>query len=159
MKLLIIPTLFILISFNNLYCQNETNLFVNDSINIQQERNISIGYQVGGYTLVGIKYEFFINERFGMHWGVGIIGYCVGIDYHINNNSLFDFSFKDGGLGLINTIGINYTYRWRWNKSFGTHIQIGPEIIVNLEDDFAKELYGDKEKPKALIGIGLGFTW
>ncbi len=131
----------------------------------KENKNIvAIGYQIGGYTLIGIDYEVRLHDYFGIHFGGGFSGYTAGLKIHTNplkNSSFINLSFKDGGFGLISAAGIEYGIRWVFNKEtdFGLHFQFGMMKILSITKEFEDLLYKDKDAPPFTMSFGIGFSW
>lgn len=136
-----------------------------EKIRQQANRNvIAIGYQIGGYTLVGVDYEIRIHDYFGVHFGVGFLGFTGGIKVHTNpkKNSMFiNLSWKDTGLGMYNGFGIEAGDRWIWSKKrdFGLYYQGGIFILNHINSDFEQILYNGSPAPPISLSLGLGISW
>ncbi len=105
------------IVFNN-NKQTSVSTYNDNPERIRQSANrnvIAIGYQIGGYTLLGADYEIRVHDYFGIHFGAGLLGFTGGIKIHTNaekNSTFFNVSWKDAGLGIYNGIGIEAGDRW-----------------------------------------------
>lgn len=128
-------------------------------------RNITtVGYQIGGLTLLGIDHEIRLHDYVGIHVGGGIFGYTGGVKIHTNertNSLFFNLSWKDGGFGLVNGVGIEAGARWVWSKrtGFGLLYQGGVYIINHMDQEYIDLVYGTSEVPQLLFTIGLGLSW
>jgi len=138
-----------------------------DSIRIPEDRNITaVGYQIGGFCLLGIDFEFRVHDFLGIHLGAGLQGYTAGIKIHTSphrDSPFLNLSYKDGGFGLINTFGFEIGSRLVFNKRdngrFGLHAQIGAGAITNISNEMSSLLYGNEEAPSVILTIGIGFSW
>ncbi len=130
-----------------------------------ENRNVlAIGYQIGGFSMIGFNYEIRIHDYIGIHFGAGYLGYTAGVKIHTNyekNSSFFNISLKDGGFGHIRTYGVEYGRRWVWNNNndFGLHYQIGIAVIDEISDKLAEKVYDDKPVPDVMLSAGIGFSW
>ncbi len=131
-----------------------------------ENRNITaVGYQIGGYTLIGIDYEIRTSDYFGIHFGGGLAGVTGGIKIHTSgrkNSPFFNLSYKDSGFGLLEAVGVEYGGRWVFSKKsdFGLHYQIGFAAILSIDNDFKDQLYGEEENaPSGMLSMGIGFSW
>lgn len=130
-----------------------------------ENRNIiAVGYQIGGYNLIGVDYEVRMHDYFGVHFGGGFLGYTAGVKIHTNertNSMFFNLSWKDGGLGQINGFGLEGGGRWVWSKpkDFGLIYQAGIFVINYISDDMKTALYGTLETPPVMFSVGIGLSW
>lgn len=130
-----------------------------------EDKNIlAIGYQIGGYSLVGFNYEIRVQDYFGIHFGAGFIGYTAGIKIHTSsrrNSPFFNICFKDGGFGQINVAGVEYGGKLKLSRTgnFGIHFQIGLVKILSISSEFERTLFRNTETPEALLSMGLGLSW
>jgi len=129
------------------------------------DRNITtIGYQIGGYNLIGIDYEVRLHDYIGVHFGGGFLGYTAGVKIHTNertNSLFFNLSWKDGGLGQINGVGLEAGGRWIWFKSrdFGLLYQGGVFVVNHMSDAFKTAVYGTAAVPPVMLSLGVGLSW
>ena len=144
---------------------NEETYTISEKKKDITNRNIiAIGYQIGGYNLIGIDYEVRMHDYLGIHFGGGLFGYTAGLKIHTNkrtNSLFFNCSWKDGGFGQINGIGIEAGSRWVWSKSkdFGLIYQAGIFVINYISDDMKTALYGTLETPPVMFSLGIGLSW
>jgi hypothetical protein len=129
-------------------------------------RNVfSIGYQIGGLTLIGADYEVRINDLFGVHAGAGIRGYNAGFRLHMRatkRSSFFDLSYKDGGFGLISMISSEFGSRVLFapkRSDLGFHSQVGLGVLTHIDSEFARFLYGADPVPPIWLSFGVGLSW
>jgi len=141
-------------------------IYRHNEIDVPQNRNIvAIGYQIGGYTLVGVDYEIRFHDFFGLHFGGGFRGFTAGLKVHTNpmkNSPFFNMSYKDGGFGLITAAGVEFGGRLVFNKQmsdFGLHFQIGLAKILSINEDFADILFKGEDTPPIMLSLGIGFSW
>lgn len=125
---------------------------------------VAIGYQIGGYTLIGIDYEMRVHDYFGIHVGGGFKGYTIGLKIHTapwRNSSFVNLSLKDGGFGLLTAVAAEYGGKWVFNKknNFGLHSQIGIAKIIGVERNFERSFFGSKGAPPVMLSVGIGFSW
>lgn len=130
------------------------------------ERNVSsIGYQIGGITLIGYNYEVRLNDAFGVHFGGGIFGYTGGIKIHTRPDKKAPFvnlSFKDAGFGSLQGAAAEYggtLIRLNQSSGLGVHFQIGVLAIIAIEPAFKRTLFGASRTPDALLSFGIGLNW
>lgn len=136
-----------------------------NQLQVQKElENVTtVGYQIGGMTLLGIDYERRITKVLGVHAGVGLLGYTIGAKIHTKakQNSLFlNASWKDAGLGIINGFALEAGSRWIWSKkrNFGLLYQGGIIIYNHIDDSYVKDFFGG-EKPVVSLMLGVGLSW
>ena len=55
-----------------------------DSVPERSRNVLAFGYQIGGYTLIGVNYEIRVHDYFGIHFGMGYSGYTAGLKIHTN---------------------------------------------------------------------------
>jgi len=136
-----------------------------DNNNDTGKRNsFTLGYQIGGYSLIGFDYEIRMFDYVGIHFGAGLSGYTYGLMFHTSpqrNSPYFNVSFKDGGFGMINAAGVEYGGKWVINKKsgFGLLYQFGIVKILKINQDFADILFKDGETPPFMTSMGIGFCW
>jgi hypothetical protein len=136
-----------------------------DNSNKKQNRNITaIGYQLGGYSLIGIEYEIRVHNYFGLNFGAGFSGLTAGIKIHTNpkkNSPFFNLNFKDGGFGLIEVAALEFGGRLVLSRKsdFGIHYQLGFAKILEIDETFERKLYNNKTAPPIMLSMGIGFSW
>jgi len=129
------------------------------------DRNVmAIGYQIGGYTLIGLDYEIRASDYFGVHFGAGFSGYTAGVKIHTDvykDSPFFNISLKDGGFGLIKAGAVEYGWRWVGKNTggFGFHGQVGLAKIISIDPDFEKQVFGVNGAPSVMFSLGLGVSW
>ncbi|MCF6353010.1 MAG: hypothetical protein L3J06_08375 [Cyclobacteriaceae bacterium] len=128
-------------------------------------RNVTaVGYQIGGFSLIGINYEFRASDNIGIHAGVGYRGFTAGVKIHwrpTKDGGFINISYKDGGFGEIIGWAVEYGSRRAFRKSkgaFGFHYQVGLVLITDLSPEF-RRAFGGVEPPFPSISLGLGFSW
>lgn len=122
----------------------------------------SIGYQLGGLSIIGLEKEFTIYEQIGVHAGAGVFGYGGGFRYYFKpkaTSNFLSFGFKDKGFGLINVFALEYGGRWRWINDFGLQYHFGIAPIIKIDDQFEERTYGLNDAPPVVLSFGLGFFW
>jgi len=137
-----------------------------ENTNYQQkelENVTTVGFQIGGMTLIGIDHERRISKFLGVHAGIGIFGYTAGVKIHTKakQNSLYlNLSWKDAGFGLVNGIALEGGSRWIWSKkrNFGLLYQGGIIIYNHIDDDYVQD-YFDGNKPTISLMLGFGLSW
>jgi hypothetical protein len=128
-------------------------------------RNIfAVGYQIGGYSLIGFDYEIRVIDYAGIHFGAGLSGYTYGVMIHTSpkrNSPFFNLSYKDGGFGLLSAAGIEFGGKLVIDKksNFGLLLQIGAIKPLKVDPDFEKTLFKDRGIPKYMPTIGVGLSW
>lgn len=145
------------------YGQDSLNVVKAENTTPTNDRNtLIIGYQIGGQTLIGVDYEIRLHDFVGIHLGGGLSGYTAGIKIHTNaskTSSFFNINLKDGGFGMIQTVGVEYGGRWVFNKEksdFGLAFQIGFGAITSIDSQFETDFF-DGEAPPTIMTIGVGF--
>ncbi len=134
---------------------------------IRQSANrnvIALGYQIGGYTLLGVDYEIRVHDILGLHAGIGLFGYTAGIKIHTNktkNSTFFNLSWKDTGLGLMNGFAVEAGDRWIWSKKrdFGLYYQGGFLILNHIDSAYEQILYKGTGAPPVSLSLGIGISW
>ncbi len=131
-----------------------------------KNRNIvAIGYQIGGWNLIGINYELRATDYLGIHFGVGFIGYTTGLKFHFGkekNSPFINLSYKDGGFGLLSTLGAEYGARIPLSPNqdgFALHLQVGIASIIDIDPIFEATLYNGNPAPPVMLSIGGGFSF
>jgi len=125
---------------------------------------VAIGYQIGGFNLIGIDYEFRATDVIGIHAGVGFKGYTAGVKFHFKptkDGGFINVNYKDGGFGEIDGWAVEYGSRRGFGGNvggFGLHYQVGLVLITNLSPEFRKA-FGNVNPPFPSISIGIGFSW
>ncbi len=136
-----------------------------EKIRSDNNRNvIAIGYQIGGYTLLGVDYEVRVLDYVGIHFGAGFLGYTAGLKIHTNktkNSMFFNASWKDTGLGLMNGFALEAGDRWIWSKKrdFGLYYQAGIFAINHIDSDFESVLFSSGYTPQVIFSVGVGLSW
>jgi hypothetical protein len=130
-----------------------------------ENRNVTaIGYQIGGWSLIGVEYEFRVHDYIGLNAGAGYSGWTAGLKIHTNDDKsspFFNFSFKDGGFGLINTIGAEYGGRLVFiqKKDIALHSQVGIARLTYIDEGFEYDLFNGAEAPDWWFTLGIGISW
>ncbi len=145
--------------------KKEKVILEDDESAVLGSRNVvAVGYQIGGFSLIGIDYEFRASDNIGIHAGVGYRGFTAGVKIHwrpTKDGGFINISYKDGGFGKIVGWAVEYGSRksFRNSKSsFGFHYQIGLVLITELSAEF-RRAFGGVEPPFPSISLGLGFSW
>lgn len=147
--------------------ENDSTELKEDEKKIEPEsRNImAIGYQIGGYSLIGVDYEVRFHDYAGLHFGAGFLGFTGGVKIHTNphrDSPFFNLSFKDAGLGQMRTAGLEYGSRILFNrssgKSLGLYTQAGLAYVIYIDSGFERTLYGG-EAPEISFVMGIGLSW
>ena len=126
---------------------------------------VAIGYQIGGFTLIGIDYELRLTDYLGLHLGFGFRGYTGGVKVHVGkkkNSPFFNISYKDGGFGDIRVAALEFGGRLPLSKKrdFGLHGQLGVGSILYLDDTLSQKLYQRTTPSGTLtLTLGVGFSW
>jgi hypothetical protein len=137
---------------------------VSNSQGSKKRNVVTIGYQIGGFTLVGLDYEVRVGDVFGIHFGGGFAGYTAGLKVHTNakkNSSFVNINYKDGGFGLIETAGLEYGGRIPFSRKgdFGLHLQAGFGKVLRADPAFYERLFGSPVPPDYMLTVGVGFGW
>jgi hypothetical protein len=131
----------------------------------EENRSVTtIGYQIGGYSLIGFDHEVRLQDNFGIHFGAGIRGFTYGLMIHTNpkkNSPYFNLSFKDSGFGLLHVAGVEYGGRWVFDKQngIGLTFQIGMAKILKIDDALKTALFDGEESPTFMSSMGIGLSW
>ncbi|HET9571281.1 MAG TPA: hypothetical protein VFP20_07745 [Bacteroidales bacterium] len=142
-----------------------TPTVVQENENETVKRNsLAIGYQIGGYSLIGFDYEIRMLDYVGVHFGAGFSGFTYGLMFHTSpkrNSPYFNVSYKDGGFGVLNAAGVEYGGKWVFNKKsgFGLIYQFGIVKILKINQDFADILFSGRETPPFMTSMGIGLCW
>ncbi|MCX8143958.1 MAG: hypothetical protein N3F62_06825 [Bacteroidia bacterium] len=130
----------------------------------ENRRNtVSIGYQIGGVTLVGAEYEIRFSDYVGLNMGIGVVGFTAGIKIHTTekyNSPYFLLSFKDGGLGLVDLFGLEFGGRILLSKrpEFGFVLQGGLVHPYRVDPILVGKIYnGNVPFLHFFIGVGITF--
>lgn len=137
-----------------------------DPPSVSHTRNVlAVGYQIGGFSLIGFEYEFRILNYLGIDIGCGFKGATAGVKLHFRpdkNSPFLLFSYKDGGIGLINTVGTELGGRWVFNKKrddFGLLFQVGFARILYIDRNFEKLLANGGSVSPFTLSMGIGLSW
>lgn len=139
-------------------------LFPYDLVEPEHRNVTTVGYQIGGYSLIGLDYEIRFPNNFGIHFGAGFRGYTYGLMIHTSSKKdspYFNISFKDSGFGLFHAAGIEYGARWIFNKQSGLGLtfQYGIVKILKVDDGFSDLLFGAEGAPEFMMSMGVGLSW
>jgi hypothetical protein len=123
---------------------------------------LAVGYQLGGYSLLGMEFEVRVHDYIGVTAGIGYRGLTGGFKLHTGSRKNSPFllvSYKDGGFGLLNTVGFDLGGRLQFNSSsdLALHVQFGLAKVLYIDRRFASYLYGERI-PAGLYVIGIGFS-
>lgn len=129
-----------------------------------KRNTFTLGYQIGGYSLIGFDYEIRMHDYVGVHFGAGLSGYTYGVMFHTapqRNSPYFNVSYKDGGFGGLTAAGIEYGGKWIFNKKtgFGLLFQIGIVKLIDVKSEFADILFTDGKVPPFMTSMGIGLSW
>ena len=135
-----------------------------DRVRPEKRNLIVIGYQIGGYSLIGVEYEIRFPGYVGLNMGAGLFGYTGGVKMHTSkrkNSPFFCLAWKDAGWGFLNGLAIEFGGRWIWSKSkdFGLLAQGGLLLINYIDPVYEQELYGSIGAPPAMLSLGIGLSW
>ena len=133
-----------------------------DDGNPRRRDVIAVGYQIGGYTLIGINYEFRMTDYLGLHAGVGFKGFTGGIKVHMGtkkNSPFINISYKDGGFGKLRVAAIEFGGRIPLSKiyDFALHGQIGVGNVFFMDGEIAKKV-NNGAVPDYMLTFGIGFS-
>jgi len=140
--------------------------FSKEELEGPRSRNIiAVGYQIGGYNLIGIDYEIRATDVLGVHVGVGITGYTAGVKLHwkpTKDGGFVNVSYKDAGFGLMNGWAVEYGSKNTFGRregAFGFYYQIGLALITNLDPDLKQVLGTTTDTPFPTLSVGVGVGW
>ncbi|MBK8389655.1 MAG: hypothetical protein IPL23_10435 [Saprospiraceae bacterium] len=113
--------------------------------------------------MIGFEREAMIDKRIGAFFGLGYLGATVGLKMHFKEDvysNFISFSAKDGGIGKIDVLAIEFGGRLRLSKikTFGIHYQAGFSYILNIDPLLASNIF-DGETPTIFPSVGIGFSW
>ncbi|VAX36194.1 hypothetical protein MNBD_UNCLBAC01-382 [hydrothermal vent metagenome] len=144
------------------------NLLEEETENLLEENTsrdvVAIGYQIGGFNLIGIDYEFRATDVIGIHAGIGFKGYTAGVKIHFKptkDGGFINVNYKDGGFGEIDGWAVEYGSRKGFGGNaggFGFHYQVGLILITNLSPEY-RNVFGGATPPFPSISLGIGFSW
>lgn len=126
------------------------------------DNNIAVGYQIGGYTLVGVDYEIRMSDHFGVHFGGGLAGGTLGFRIHTGDDTHSPFigvNLKDGGFGLINVVAAQFGGTWEIGDEHGLRYEVGLHQILKIDKDLERTIYGNDKAPPIGLSLGLGWAW
>lgn len=135
-----------------------------DTYENTNRNNFIIGYQIGGYTLIGFDYEIRIHDYFGFHTGAGLYGYNIGLNIHLKptkNSSFFNLSYKDGGFGRLSAIGVEFGSKIKFSRKsdLGLFFQFGLVKIVQM-DNMLQNLFNISNSNQIYsLSLGFGLGW
>lgn len=134
------------------------------NITAPKKNAFTVGYQIGGYSLIGFDYEIRMHDYVGVHFGAGLSGYTYGVMFHTSpgrDSPFFNVCFKDGGFGMLTAAGVEYGGKWVLNQKtgFGLLFQIGLVKILDIKQEFADLLYEDGQAPPFMLSMGFGLSW
>ena len=112
---------------------------------------ITIGLLNGG-GLLGAELETLLSNKLGAHIGVGFVGACVGLNYHLKpttNSSYFSLELRNQGIGEIYT-----------DTSLGLGLYSdSKEFLPKLEEPTYSRLDQTLLKIGTLVLLYLRFRW
>ncbi len=155
---------FALVPDQQIIKEDNKSMDIEDLVETGSRNVVAVGYQIGGYTLIGFNYEIRVSDNIGVHFGAGYRGYTAGVKVHwkpTKDGGFINISYKDGGFGLINGWAVEYGSRKAFGQNkgtFGFHYQVGLALITNLSLEYRKA-FGGVEPPFPTISLGLGFSW
>ena len=123
-------------------------------------RNVlSIGYQIGGWTLVGAQYEIRVSDHIGMNVGLGLRGYSFGFSYLFTDrrqSGFLNLSLRDGGFGLLHTVNLDLGFRIPISQLgiFGFHLQFGIAHVIDIDRGIGSRL--DIVEKRMIFSFGAG---
>ncbi len=131
---------------------------------------VAIGYQIGGWTLIGLEYEVRLNNVIGINAGIGITGFTGGLKFHTSpskNSLYFSPNFKDGGFGHLGSLCFEMGGRIPFKKmsynGLGLQLQGGLQLVQYISEEFQQnqqKLSGDSfEVGTISLSIGIGFSF
>lgn len=125
---------------------------------------VAVGYQIGGYTLIGLDIEKRLTNVIGIHAGGGFLGYTAGVKLHTGprkDSPFFNLSFKDAGMGLMNVYACEYGARLFKSqiKETAFHLQVGIARINQIDRQFSKRLFDTYDAPYYMLSAGVGISW
>lgn len=125
---------------------------------------ITIGVLQGGGGLVGMDYEFLVDDRWGVQLGAGLVSLGAGLTYHHENSvhsNAFWFGLWNQGLPgdsySATYVGVSYIMRgWGWlNGQIGiAYIPFrGAELVRTMKDMSGS----DQDLPPVALLYSLGW--
>jgi hypothetical protein len=126
--------------------------------------SVTIGYQIGGFTILGIDYEVRVSDYFGIHFGGGFAGYTAGLKVHTGvkkSSPFFNINYKDGGFGLLKTGGLEFggCIPFSRRKDLGIHLQAGLGKVLAVDDVLVQRLFNSTVPPDYMFTFGIGLGW
>lgn len=124
--------------------------------------NVAIGYQIGGNTLLGFDYEYRVDDLFGMHAGIGYKGFDFGVRFHFNqtkHSPYFDFNYKDGGFGLVESVAIETGGTLPLLRDSGPRLSLGMQYILYIDPDFEYQFMNGGKIPSIIMAFQAGWAF
>jgi len=167
MKILLKLLAFIaIITFVNVLLAEDSSKSIHKNLDVNTEsRNVvAFGYQIGGYSIIGVDYEIRASDYIGIHFGGGFAGGTAGIKFHFSpdkDSSFLNLSVKDGGFGLIEVIAFEYGGRWVFSDSsgLGLHYQIGAAYILHIDSEMRDKVFDGKDIDVFFPSLGVGLSF
>lgn len=124
----------------------------------------ALGYQIGGYNLLGFDIEKRVSNVIGLHVGAGFVGYTGGVKIHTGPKKdapFFNVSYKDGGMGLLKVVAYELGGRFLKSKvkERALHVQFGVAKILQVEREFGYALFKTYDVPEYVLSFGVGLSW
>lgn len=125
---------------------------------------IIVGYQIGGYSLLGIEVEARMTNLLGVNFGGGFLGYTGGLKFHTGpnkNSPAINISYKDGGMGRVQVFAAEFAARipFSYNDNTGLFIQGGLTKVLYMDDELSYDLFKKSKAPPYMLSFGIGLCW
>lgn len=122
---------------------------------------IAVGYQIGGYNLIGGEYQMRLHDYFGAHIGGGLLGAAAGLNVFFSpspTSPCLSLGVKDGGFGQIDVVALDLKGTWFFGSSWGLNYVVGAAALVNISEEMEDTLFkGDAPPVMPSLGLGVGF--
>lgn len=125
---------------------------------------VVVGYQIGGYSLIGIEFEARMSDLIGINFGAGFLGFTGGVKLHTGpykNSPAININYKDGGMGLVKVIATEFAWRIPFNNQdrVGFFIQGGLAKVLYMDRGVSIDLFKKREAPPYMLSFGAGLCW
>lgn len=122
---------------------------------------VTVGYQTGGYTLIGGEYQMRLHDHVGAHIGGGFAGAAAGLNLFFSpspTSPCLSLGIKDGGFGALDVAALELKGTWFFGSNWGLSYVAGAAALLNVSEKMEDALFkGDAPPVMPSMGLGVGF--